>query len=263
MTHTCTFPLWFKSFLINSGVKAHHTLIVHSAIRELSRLGIRAQNICDVLKNEVIPSGNLLMPTMTWRTVTPKSPIFNSNLTPSHTGALTEYFRKNIAQARSLHPTHSVAGTGPDAKWLLNSHDKIGTPCSKYSPYGLITDSELLSNTFVLLIQVGLESCTFIHHFEELVDLDIYLKPEIEAEKFQIITSEQHKKFSLRAHNKRTRDFHQFGPALFQQGALFIKHYHGITFTLIKAENIANTLTKAFNQSQYATLASFSYLRSV
>jgi aminoglycoside 3-N-acetyltransferase len=64
---------------------------------------------------EYMVPGNLFMPAMTWRTVTPAQPLWDEIPTASETGVLTEVFRKRYSAARSIHPTHSVAGWGPDA----------------------------------------------------------------------------------------------------------------------------------------------------
>ena len=61
-------------------------LIVHSAIARLSRNGFRAEAIIEALLDHLV-DGNLFMPTMTWRTVTPAHPVWDEILTASHTGA--------------------------------------------------------------------------------------------------------------------------------------------------------------------------------
>ncbi|HVI62949.1 MAG TPA: AAC(3) family N-acetyltransferase, partial [Bradyrhizobium sp.] len=94
------------------GVPRDGALVVHSAIAPLSRRGLRAEAIIEALI-EYMRGGNLLMPTMTWRTVTPEQPHWDELETPSHTGVLTEIFRTRYASGRSIHPTHSVAGLGP------------------------------------------------------------------------------------------------------------------------------------------------------
>src|SRR5687768_12015138 len=94
-------------------------LIVHSAMARLSRQGYRAEGIIDALL-AYMRACNLLMPTMTWRTVTPDNPVWDEIATPSHTGVLTEVFRTRFAARRSIHPTHSVAGLGPAVDTLLS-----------------------------------------------------------------------------------------------------------------------------------------------
>ena len=59
-----------KSILQSMSLPRDAVLIVHSAIRGLSQQGFKAQVIIESLL-ESIPDGTLLMPTMTWKTVTP------------------------------------------------------------------------------------------------------------------------------------------------------------------------------------------------
>ncbi len=185
-------------------------LLVHSAFRGLSRAGLRADSFCDALI-AALDGGTLLMPTMSWRTVTPQSPVFDEIATPSHTGALTELFRTDFAASRSLHPTHSVAGTGPLAGKLLSSHHLGNTPCPGESPYGLMRDHD----ASVLLLGIGLECCTAIHHAEELCAPDLYLVPAAEAEEYSLVDRDgRHHAMRLRKHRRLDRDFPKFAARL-------------------------------------------------
>src|SRR5262249_46981051 len=154
------------------GVPRDGVLVVHSAIAPLSRRGLRAEAIIEALI-EYMRGGNLLMPTMTWRTVTPEHPHWDDVETPSHTGVLTEIFRTRYAIGRSIHPTHSVAGLGPAVPLLLSRHHIDKTPVSANSPYGLMRDYE----AYVLMIGVGLETVTAIHLPEETGTVDLYVRP--------------------------------------------------------------------------------------
>ena len=126
----------FRLVLERFSVPSDALLIVHSAIGTLSRQGFRAEDITETLLDHV-RAGGLFMPTMTWRTVTVAQPNWDEVATPSHTGVLSEVFRTRYAVARSLHPTHSVAGWGDSAKRLLSRHHIDSTPVSINSPYGL------------------------------------------------------------------------------------------------------------------------------
>ena len=105
---------------ILQGLKVPHdaVLVVHSAIAPLSRRGFRAEAMVEALMG-YLHDGTIVMPTMTWRTVTPQNPVWDEATTPSHTGVLTEVFRTRYSNFRSIHPTHSVAGCGPHARALL------------------------------------------------------------------------------------------------------------------------------------------------
>ena len=125
-------------------------LVVHSAIATLSRAGFRAEGMIEAFLN-YMNAGTVVMPTMTWRTVTPQNPLWDELGTPSHTGVLSEVFRTRYAEARSIHPTHSVAARGLQAQHLLAHHHLDDTPVSANSPYGLMRDAL----SYVLMIGVG------------------------------------------------------------------------------------------------------------
>lgn len=253
------FNRWLLQFLTEHGLPADATLIVHSAFRLLSQQGVRAESVCQTLL-QALAAGTLCMPTMTWRTVHAGQPVFDSRLTPSHTGVLTEVFRQQFASHRSLHPTHSVAMAGRHALELTASHHLSTTPCSVNSPYGLLNSSVLLDNAYILLLGVGLESCTFIHHFEELYAPNLYLDAGFTD--YQLI--DEHggtHLFQLRKHSKQTRDFHQFGAPLVQQQAMFYGQFAGCDVLLVRAAPLAAVVSRQLQADPAGTLIRHSYWR--
>jgi aminoglycoside 3-N-acetyltransferase len=191
-------------------------LVVHSAIATLSRQGFHAEVMIEALLG-YLSAGTLVMPTMTWRTVTPEWPAWDELATPSHTGVLTEVFRTCYATARSIHPTHSVAACGPQAQALLGRHHLDDTPVSANSPYGLMRDQP----AYVLMLGVGLESCTAIHLPEEMIAPEIYLQPIGQTELYEC--RDRHgvvHQVRTRRHWRLDRDFPKFGPPLEQGGFL-------------------------------------------
>jgi len=212
-------------------------LIVHSAIAGLSRQGWRAETIIDTLL-EHLRDGTLLMPTMTWRTVTPQQPVFDELLTPSHTGVLTEIFRTGHATARSLHPTHSVAGIGPLAKTLLSTHHLGSTPVPPTSPYGLMRDY----CAHILMLGVGIECATAIHHPEEVIAPERYLRPSEEAERYTLRARDglatEH---LLRRHRRVERHFEKYVPLLAARGQFHAGTLGGVPWSLV---NVAHLLAE-------------------
>jgi aminoglycoside 3-N-acetyltransferase len=225
-------------------------LLVHSAFAGLSRAGFRAETFCDALV-AAMPAGTLLMPTMTWRSVTPANPIFDELATPSHTGVLTEIFRRRCASHRSLHPTHSVAGLGPLAAYLLSSHHLGETPCPAASPYGLVRDVDAA----ILLLGVGLDSCTAIHHAEETIAPDFYVRPPDEAESYTLHARDGTEHcVRTRRHRRLPRDFPQFEPALragrkFRAGAVA-----GVSWQLFALGDLYRIVLQALTHRPDATL---------
>jgi len=232
------------------GVSRDATLVVHSAIGTLSRQGFRAEAICEVLLDH-LSDGNLFMPTMTWRTVTLDNPHWDEMTTPSHTGVLTEVFRTRYSVARSIHPTHSVAGWGPAARLLLSRHHVDATPVSANSPYGLMRDYD----AYVLTIGVGLECCTAIHLPEEVVNADLYVRPPDQAELYQcrdrngIVHPVR-----LRRHPRLDRDFPQFSRPLAEQGLLQTGDILGCPYTIVALRNLLRHVFAALIENPRATL---------
>ena len=191
-------------------------LVVHSAIATLSRQGFRAEAMIEAFLR-YLSAGTLVMPTMTWRTVTPERPAWDEVATPSHTGVLTEIFRTYYATARSIHPTHSVAACGPQAQALLGRHHLDDTPVSANSPYGLMRDQP----SYLLMLGVGLESCTAIHLPEEMIAPEIYLRPIEQTELYDC--RDRHgvvHQVRTRRHWRLDRNFPKFGPLLEQGGLM-------------------------------------------
>lgn len=200
-----------------SNVDPSSVLTVHAAFKNFSIRGFQAEAVIDGLLS-YMHKGTLLMPTMTWRTVTPLNPIFDVLSTPSHTGILSEIFRTKYSKFRSLHPTHSVAGYGVDAKYLLSSHHIGNTPVPFHSPYGLMRDFD----ANILFLGVGFEMCTAIHHMEELIDPNRYLMPEDSTEDYDLIDVNKNiYKYSLRRHRKLSRDFTKYSNILLKTSEMF------------------------------------------
>jgi aminoglycoside 3-N-acetyltransferase len=232
------------------GVPRNGTLVVHSAIATLSRQGYRAEAIIEALL-DYLAAGNLFMPTMTWHTVTPDNPRWDEMATPSHTGVLTEVFRTRYAVARSIHPTHSVAGWGPAAPLLLSRHHVDTTPVSANSPYGLMRDYD----AYVMMIGVGLECCTAIHLPEEVINVDLYVRPPEQAELYHCRdrTGVVHS-VRTRRHPRLDRDFPQFAPALAERGLLQTGTVDGCPYTIVALRDLLRHVFAALVENPRATL---------
>jgi aminoglycoside 3-N-acetyltransferase len=232
------------------GVPRHATLVVHSAIAPLSRQGFRAEAMVEALL-DYLAAGNLFMPTMTWRTVTLDNPYWDEMTTPSHTGVLTEVFRTRYAVARSIHPTHSVAGWGSAAPLLLSRHHVDSTPVSGNSPYGLMRDYD----AYVLMIGVGLECCTAIHLPEETIEADLYVRPPEQAELYDCRDRRGvvHK-VRTRRHPRLDRDFPQFAWPLAERGLLESGSLAGCPYTIVALADLLRHVFAALIENRRATL---------
>jgi aminoglycoside 3-N-acetyltransferase len=241
-----------RSILGGAPIAPDGVLVVHSAFRSLGRHGHDVGAFVEALLEGLGPRGTLLMPAMSWRTVTPASPVFDELGTPSHVGIMAETFRVKYATARSLHPTHSVSGVGPAVPALLARHHVDDTPVSANSPYGLMRDYD----AFVLLLGVSFERATVIHHPEEVIAPEIYLHPPADAEGYacrdrvgRVVT------VRLRRHRRLNRDFRQFEPRLAAKGRLVAGEVAGTPWRLVSARDLLREVFAALVQCPTAILA--------
>jgi aminoglycoside 3-N-acetyltransferase len=239
-----------RPLLQDFGVPREGALIVHSAIAPLSRQGLRAEAVIEELLG-YMAGGNLFMPTMTWRTVTAAQPKWDEIATPSHTGVLSEVFRTGYAVARSIHPTHSVAGWGPHAAALLSRHQVDSTPVSANSPYGLLRDYE----AYILLLGVGLESCTAIHLPEETINPDLYLLPPDTEEVYECRDRQGTvHQVRTRRHRRLDRDFPRFGPPLVEKRLLASGTLAGRPYILVSLRALLREVFEALIANPQGTL---------
>jgi aminoglycoside 3-N-acetyltransferase len=225
-------------------------LVVHSAIATLSRRGFRAEAMIETFL-DYMHHGTVVMPTMTWRTVTPQQREWDEIETRSETGVMTEIFRTRYGSRRSIHPTHSAAAQGPAAEALTARHHLDDTPVSPNSPYGLMRTYP----SYVMMIGVGLECCTAIHLPEETIAPDVYLRPLNPAEIYRCKDRHGHiHDVHARRHFRLNRDFPQFGPPLIAKGLLHHGEIKGCPYKLFALRDLLDEVTAALRINKSATL---------
>jgi len=152
------------SDFINPGIKPDDTILMHSSLSSLGYIEGGADTVIDTLI-AALPEGTLLIPTLSYQTVTRENPFFSVTETPSCIGIIGETFRKRKGVKRSLHPTHSVCGTGKYAEEILEKHIETSTPAGKNSPFGLLPEY----NGKILMLGCTLKPNTSMHAVEELL----------------------------------------------------------------------------------------------
>ena len=155
----------FKDDLLTLGVQTGSTLMVHAALRPFGNVPGGAETIIEGLLTVLGKSGTLLLPALSYETVTLQNPVFDICKTPSCVGIVSETFRLRAGTQRSLHPTHSVCAVGPLAKTLLSFHIKDTTPCGKHSPFNQLPKF----NGQILMLACSLIYNTSLHAVEELI----------------------------------------------------------------------------------------------
>ena len=114
--------------LLSLGVRPGGVLLVHSSYKSLGPLGGGPAEVIQGFQEALGARGTLLMPALSYAAVTPEHPLFDVRSTPSCVGVIPETFRRAPGVLRSMHPTHSVSGTGPQAGALLGDHGLDNTP---------------------------------------------------------------------------------------------------------------------------------------
>lgn len=151
------------------------TLLVHSSFKSMGDVDGGPNTVLDAL-SEHMGDGLLVFPTHTWEYINAKNPKYYVDESPSCVGILTELFRKRPGVVRSLHPTHSVAALGKDAKEYVAGDEKCYTPCARDSAWGRILDRK----GTIMLIGVDLRRNTFMHGVEEWADIPGRITDEYE-----------------------------------------------------------------------------------
>ena len=233
------------------GIPHDAPILVHSSFKQIAKEGFTPEQVIQTLLDHS-SAGTLLMPTMSWRYLKSEKSQFDELKTPSNTGILSEVFRTRYATRRSLHPTHSVAGYGCSVDWFLNEHHLDLTPCSARSPFGKIVESD----GWVLMLGIGFDCCTLIHHCEELVAPQIYLKPLTETETYTCIDRyDTHYSVKLQRHLLLHRDYWQFQDQLAYSGLLKLVYWGSVTCRAFRARNLFDITMKTLKNHADAILA--------
>lgn len=165
------------STLRELGISDGDVVLVHSSFAEFLGFRGKAPDVIRVLKQAVGPHGTLMMPTLSFSgsvvAYAREAKLFDPARSPSRVGLLTELFRRSEGVVRSLHPTHSVAVSGPDSSYLVQDHHLAATPCGRGTPYFRLLEKR----GKILLLGVGISPLTFFHCVEELIEGEMPFSP--------------------------------------------------------------------------------------
>lgn len=167
-----------------AGVQPGMSIMVHSSLSGLGYLPNGPYDVIDALRDTLGPEGTLLAPAHSGQLTDPAGwsspPVppewvetiraamepFDPIRTPiRNRGLLPDYLLRMLGVRRSPHPLNSVAAIGARAEYFTATHpldesEGVGSPCHKlYEADG-----------HVLLLGVGLESCTALHAAEFIAD---------------------------------------------------------------------------------------------
>ena len=150
------------------GIKPGDTLLIHASYKSLGPIEGGAKTFFDAVLSYLGEDGTLVMPALSFTTVTEENPYFDVRETPSCVGYLTEYFRTSVdGVMRSLHATHSCCAKGKWAKELTADHEKDDTPVGKNSPFYKLLRYE----GKILFLGCTTNHNTLMHGVQEEADL--------------------------------------------------------------------------------------------
>ena len=147
------------------GIRSGDSFVMHSSLSSLGWVEDGAETVIAAMLESVSPGGTVFVPTMTFGIP------FNPKVTVSECGKITDVFRRRPDAIRSLSPTHSIAGIGPDAKRILDGHDRKLSfgPNGPDSPLGKLA----MEHGSIMLLGVTHVSNTMIHIIQYLAELPL------------------------------------------------------------------------------------------
>lgn len=144
------------------GIKRTDTLLIHSSMKSIGEVQGRGDTVLDAFM-EYLNEGLLVFPTHTWEQMSDTYDVFDPKTEPSCVGVLSNLFMKRPGVYRSLHPTHSVAAFGKDAKAFTQGEERFDTPCPRKGCWGKLYDLDAK----IFFIGCSLRTNTIIHGVEE------------------------------------------------------------------------------------------------
>jgi hypothetical protein len=121
------------------GLTEGDLVYVHSGMDGLN-LAFPFYRILFLIQEVIGSRGTVLFPTypnhrMSSYEYLRQGKVFDVRRTPSYTGILTEFARRQRGAVRSLHPTKSICAIGPAAKEITSTHHLSPYPYDTCSPY--------------------------------------------------------------------------------------------------------------------------------
>lgn len=151
-------------------------LLVHSSLSACGSIDGGPATVISALRSWINDKAALALPTHTWSypDATGVAPVYDFQSTPSVVGTITNHYWRQPEVVRSLHPSHSIAVSGPHAEELCRGHELCETPCGPGTPYLRIAEG----NSSVLMFGAAMDSYTLYHTAEDAADVPYLYLPE-------------------------------------------------------------------------------------
>ncbi len=151
-------------------------LLMHSSLSSCGYMAEGPATVISALGSWLAEGTALSLPTHTWSypTASGVAPLYDYQVTPSVVGTITNYFRELSNVERSLHPSHSIAYRGPDARAFIDGHELCERPCGQGTPYERLLERDCS----VLMFGATLDSYTLFHTAEDAAQVPYLYLPQ-------------------------------------------------------------------------------------
>lgn len=180
--------VWTEEMLIKKfpelGIFPKDKIIINSSMSKIGILQNGPETFVNALKRYITDDGLIVMSTYPHRNsyeYLENYEVFDVLNTPSKNGALTEYFRKSEGVVRSIHPTHSLAAWGKNAKEIMAGHEKSKRMYDIHSPYKKLLDLNVKN----FLIGVNFDHMVMIRAIDDLYE-DYPIYPYIKDKVYKV-----------------------------------------------------------------------------
>lgn len=148
------------------GVREGDGVFAHISMSAFGEVEGGSDTVLDAFEEAVGPHGTVALPAFPlaggMHEYLATDPVFDVRETPSRMGAVTEAFRRRPGVRRSLHPTHSVAASGPAAEEVVRGHADADTPFGAGTPFAAMIERDFVQ----LWLGTGIRIFTLYHSFE-------------------------------------------------------------------------------------------------
>lgn len=162
-----------RKYLEDMGLSGKESIMVHSSMKSIGEVDGGADTVVDAFM-EFFKDGLFMTPTHTWAQMSREYSVFDPKTEPACVGIIPNIFRKREGVVRSLHPTHSIAAYGKDAKEFIKGEENATSPC----PPGGCWDRLREIDAKILLLGVTHTRNTYIHSVDEVMGIEDRLTDE-------------------------------------------------------------------------------------
>jgi aminoglycoside 3-N-acetyltransferase len=249
-------PADLERVLRDLGVAAGDTLLLHSSFDAFAGFTGKPTDALAVLQKLISTNGILMVPTLPFTGTAvgyaQGDPVFDPARTPSRMGLLTELFRRMPNVVRSIHPTHAVAAWGKDAAAIVADHYLARTPCGDGTPYARLLERR----GKILLLGVAIDSLTFYHTIEELLEPRFPVSPftqdtyrlKSRARDGTLIETETR---LFEPSVSKRRNLFKLVPYLKQRGAWREKHLGRMDIVLLNAQDVLDAARAMADKAEF------------